>query len=404
MTGERLSPGVRKGVDLCHRHLIYDLCLTSGRAKRDREIAHERGLKLLGALNNSPSFVRQLLKDYFTYQNKVLEQEIWGLKFINPLGIAAGWDKEGTVLNSLALLGFSHATAGTFTPEPQGGRERPRLFWLKEDSGYINRMGFPSAGIEAAVLTLGRERWEKDFIVGASIGPNASSMAKGWGLEDYLVCTGRFLPSGIHFIEDNISTPNTQNVRGNQTPERLEVLLEKQNQMRRKYLEELKKLCGINLYIPIIPKISPDLPDALLGEIVEVCMKKADGISACNTSTDMEIRSSLKSQYKHQPGGISGPPIERKCLLISHKIYEQTRGKLPLIRAGGIRDVRSAWNGIAYGGAWLLQVLTGVAERQTSTPNFAYYINKGLAQKVREHGLSHISQARGRYDLAEGLS
>lgn len=373
---------IREALDNVHRTVIYTY-LTSGTAKFDREIAHERALKLLGIIENSPSPLRAALAKYFTYQDPILETQVFGLMFKNPLGIAGGFDKNGLVPNALGALGFSHVEIGTITPTPQKGRDRPRIFDLPEDQGYINRMGFPSVGMKAARSNIAK-RHVKDSVLGINIGPNAKSVEEDRALDDYIDAAKYFKNEG-DYLSINVSSPNTTRLRELQGKEAITAIVDGVKGASQEYFR--KKA--------VLIKIAPDLSFAEIDDILDVVLGKVDGIIATNTTVNPKTRNSLRSTHKNELGGISGRPLTQMATQLSHYIFEHTEGRLPIVRAGGVMDSGDYFTALTFGGASLVQVYTAFVEKRTSTPNFAYYLNKDLALNLHRWGIKNVREIIG---------
>lgn len=296
-----------------------------------------------------------------SFENQKLEKQLFGLNFKNPVGVAAGLDKNAAHIKEFSSFGFGFVEVGTITPEPQIGNSKKRLFRLEKDNAIINRMGFNNEGLEKI---LPRLKDNYDVIIGGNIGKNKStpnSKAKS----DYLKCFKK-LYDFIDYFVINISSPNTPGLRKLQTPNFLKDLFKDLN------IERSKR----NKYKPILIKISPDLEknkiDELL-QIIEAC--KIDGIVATNTTVNFP---KLDSKSKNESGGLSGAPLQKKSNQIISYISIKTEGKLPIIGVGGILSAKDAIEKIKCG-AHLVQLYTGIIYEG---PVIAKKIKKKLLKEI----------------------
>lgn len=377
----------REAVDAIHHKIIYPY-LTSGEAQDDREIAHERALALMERqIENNPIFL-WAMDSFFTLDDPILAVTVFGQKFRNPLGVAAGFDKNGRVYKSLAALGFSFVEIGSITTIPYKGNDRPRIFALPEDNALINRMGFPGEGLSECDARLAKKfvsSARRKFRLGISIGASRPSFEKGTVIDDFQKAH-KYLGGYGDFVVDNISSPNTLGVRALQEVQALDELLSATDFFHPKDPRFRK---------PRLVKLSPDVSFAQLDLVLDIISHhNVDGVVLTNTTTNPQIRSDLKGQLKQQTGGISGSPLSRKALSVSRFIYEQTEGKLPIIRAGGIMTSKDYWEAVVYGGASLVQVYTAFVNHRTSTPNLAYYFNRDLAQSMKIAGVKNLEELR----------
>ncbi len=297
------------------------------------------------------------IKSYFKIENKKLERNILGLTFPNPVGIAAGFDKNATHISEFEKFGFGFIEIGTVTPRPQEGNPKKRLFRLKTDNAIINRMGFNNDGVIKI-----KNRLKKNYkvLIGGNIGKNKvtpNSQAKN----DYLICF-KELYNHVDYFVVNVSSPNTPGLRDLQSREFLNDLFIDLNKFR--YEESIKK--------PILVKISPDLSKEKILEILEVIdNNKIDGIIATNTTIDFPV---LKSKNKNETGGLSGAPLYDKSNEVISYISKKTNGKLPIIGVGGISTPEQALKKIEAG-AHLIQLYTGIIYEG---PGIVRKINKRL--------------------------
>ena len=303
---------------------------------------------------------------------EVLQSEVFGLNFQNPIGIAAGFDKNGEVAHNLINLGFGFSEVGTVTPKPQPGNPRPRVFRLKDDRAIINRLGFNSVGFSEVKTKL-----EKigDNIIGVNIGANKNS--KDFS-EDYIKGI-KFFSTLASYITINISSPNTPGLRNLEVLENLDVLLDKINNLERE---------DLLIKIPILLKISPDLEADNLKYLCEkVLSSKIDGLIISNTTIS---RDSISTDTL-QKGGLSGKPIFDISTKQLRMAYKYTNGKIPLIGVGGVDSAEKAYEKIKNG-ASLIQLYTGLVY---NGPNLIKDINEDLSSLIERDGYSNISEAVG---------
>ncbi len=288
---------------------------------------------------------RPVLKKLFSIKNKGLEKTLWGIRFPNPVGLAAGFDKDACFTDALSCLGFGFIEIGTLTPRPQPGNPQPRLFRLPADKALINRMGFNNAGVDAAVKQL-KKRKEK-VIIGGNIGKNKDT-PNADALRDYEACFTALFPVVDYFVV-NVSSPNTPGLRELQDKEPLTKLLLR--------LQELNKEKGSK---PLLLKIAPDLTDAQLDDIIAiVALTGIQGIVAANTTID---RSNLQTPVSETDtigaGGLSGMPLRERATEVVKYLHEKSNGAFPIIAVGGIFTAADAQEKLDAG-ASLVQVYTG---------------------------------------------
>lgn len=303
----------------------------------------------------------------FGYKNPNLVREVFGLRFDNPIGLAAGFDKDAKLIDEMAGLGFGFIEIGTLTPKPQGGNPQPRLFRLPEDQGIINRMGFNNGGVLAAVERLKKRK--SDVIIGGNIGKNKDTPNER-AVDDYLFCLEALHPYVDYFVL-NVSSPNTPNLRELQEKEPLKNLL-----TAVKAANDAKATPR-----PILLKIAPDLTTGQLDDIVEIVLETGiAGIIATNTTLD---RSSLSipdsTVLEIGAGGLSGAPLKAKSTAIIEYLSKKSQQKFPIIGVGGIFSVEDAIEKLEAG-ASLLQVYTGMIYEG---PSLIKRLNKGLAQYIK---------------------
>lgn len=334
----------------------------------DAERVHEIGLSALKSGLAAPFYC----DDDFGFG----EIERFGLKFANPLGVAAGFDKNGVVVNQLASLGFGFVEVGTVTLRPQKGNAKPRIFRLPDDKALINRLGFNNHGAEVIATRLSKLR--RRCIVGVNIGKN-KDVPNEEAVENYLACFESVHPAA-DYVAINISSPNTPNLRELQQAESLDALL---TTLQKRNAELSRK--------PLLVKIAPDLTESEIGSVIDVCLSHGiDGVIATNTTIS---RDGLKTHDvgAFGDGGLSGKPLTTRSNQVISKIYTYSKGKLPIVGVGGIFTAEDAFAKIAAG-ASLLQAYTGFVY---GGPTFAREINGGLAKILKERGFNSIDEAVG---------
>ena len=257
--------------------------------------------------------------------------EVMGLKFDNPLGLAAGMDKNGDAIDFLGALGFGHLELGTVTPLAQEGNARPRMFRIKEARGLINRMGFNNKGVDYLVNNLKNRSYKG--IIGVSIGKNEITPIEN-AASDYLHCMNKVY-NHCDYIAVNISCPNTKDLTALQEAGPLVDLLTTLKKEQGKLASENNK------YVPLVVKIAPDLDDVQLSAICDACLRlKIDGITCTNTTTSREEVHGLA--HASEWGGLSGEPIRHKSTVVLSKVASQIKGQIPIIGVGGVNGVIAA--------------------------------------------------------------
>lgn len=287
-----------------------------------------------------------VLRAMFSYRSPVLEREVFGIKFPNPIGLAAGFDKNAEVYSRIADFGFGFVEIGTVTPKPQPGNTKPRLFRLTEDSALINRMGFNNLGLENAVRNL-RQRDGK-VIIGGNLGKNTLTPNEN-AAADYLKLF-RSMYEYVDYFVVNVSCPNIAKMSCLQDKDNLKEILSGLLDFRR----------GQNQYRPILLKISPDLTTEQVDDAIEVLQESGlDGIVATNTTTSREgLKSNPKLVGAIGNGGLSGAPLTERSLEMVRYIHTKTEGRYPIIGVGGVMTPKDAQN-MLDAGASLVQVYTG---------------------------------------------
>ncbi|MCG9971057.1 quinone-dependent dihydroorotate dehydrogenase [Christiangramia crocea] len=297
----------------------------------------------------------EFLKSKFNLEDPRLEREVFGLKFKNPVGLAAGFDKDAKLYKELSALGFGFIEVGTVTPKPQPGNEKKRLFRLKEDSAIINRMGFNNEGVEQMVERLKRN---KNVLIGGNIGKNKITPNEE-AVDDY-VYSFEALFDHVNYFVVNVSSPNTPNLRELQDKEPLKNLL---NTLQ----EKNNAKDGPK---PILLKIAPDLTDDQLLDIIEIVQEtKIAGVIATNTTISRE---GLKSDHKDETGGLSGKPLTKRSTEVIRFLSEKSGKAFPIIGVGGIHTPEDAIEKLEAG-ASLIQLYTGFI-----------YEGPGLIKKINQ--------------------
>ena len=273
---------------------------------------------------------------------------VMGIDFPNPVGLAAGLDKNAAYVDALAHLGFGFIEVGTVTPQPQAGQPRPRLFRLPEKKALINRMGFNNVGIEQFLNNLARQDYRG--ILGINIGKNATTPLEN-AIEDYKTALMRAYPHAS-YITINISSPNTEGLRSLQNDTYLKPLLEELKNQQRKLAEEYKR------YIPLVIKLSPDMNEPQLEFMAnQLIAFEIDGVIAVNTTVS---RAGIVGDiYEHETGGLSGAPLTQRSTEVIQQLHPILANKIPIIASGGIMSAEDAMNKFKAG-ASLVQLYTGL--------------------------------------------
>ncbi len=311
------------------------------------ETAHHVTLALLRA-GGAVLPARRLLQAAFRPPVAVSPVQAFGLTFPNPVGLAAGYDKDGLGWRGLATLGFGHIEIGTVTPRPQAGNPGPRVFRLVDDRAVINRMGFPNRGAEFVAQRLQGKR-PAGLMIGVNIGKNLTTSLEHAG-EDYLSLVKTFAPLA-DYLAINVSSPNTPGLRTLQTRSALEALLRPLDAERRAQSERLGRR------VPLVVKLAPDLtPDELDGALDAILAAGIDGVITSNTTLS---RKGVTSPLAGESGGMSGAPARQRNTQIVRDVVRYTGGRLPVIASGGTMSPSDAQEKLDAG-ATLVQLYTGL--------------------------------------------
>lgn len=297
-------------------------------------------------INNLP-LVKNLIRSRFVLKDQRLEREVFGLKFSNPVGLAAGFDKDAKLFNELADYGFGFIEIGTLTPKGQSGNPQPRLFRLPEDQALINRMGFNNLGVKSAVERLKNRK--TNVVIGGNLGKNKTTANENAD-EDYLIVF-RELFDYVDYFVVNVSCPNMGNLTELQEKEPLKQLLNKV--MKENKLHQQPK--------PVLLKIAPDLSEPELDDVVEIVKElKLSGVVAANTSVNRKDLNTSKERLDEIgfPGGLSGAPVKDRSTAVIKYLYKQLGDEYPIIGVGGIHSEKDAQEKL-LAGAKLVQIYTG---------------------------------------------
>jgi dihydroorotate dehydrogenase len=308
-----------------------------------------------------------------------LSTQVAGLHFPNPLGMAAGFDKDGEVPDALLRLGFGFAEVGSITPRPQEGNPKPRLFRLEEDQAVINRMGFNNGGGEAAAARLAKRLW-RGGVVGINIGANKDSADR---IADYAAMTNMMAPLAS-YLAVNISSPNTPGLRALQDEGALTALLDAVMGVRDMAAAMHGGHCP-----PVFLKVAPDLEPADVDAIARIAMdQKLGALIVSNTTI---ARPPLKSSHAREAGGLSGAPLKDMALERLRDFRKATGGAMPLVGVGGIATAEDAWQRIRAG-ASLVQLYSAMVYHG---PGIAHQITRGLEGLLQRDGFASIAEAVG---------
>jgi dihydroorotate dehydrogenase len=344
--------------------LLWDKIMRPLAFGMDAERAHELGIKAIASGLAAPFYTSDI--------DPILECERFGLRFKTPLGLAAGFDKNGVVVEPLAKLGFGFVEVGTVTARPQPGNPKPRLFRLLDDRALINRLGFNN---EAASVAARRLAGERSCVIGVNIGRN-KDVSNDDAIANYIEAFDAIAPVA-DYVAVNVSSPNTPDLRALQQSSALDELLAALQENNR----------GSK---PLLVKIAPDLASDEIESIVDIAMQhELSGIVATNTTVSRD--GLTVDATKFGAGGLSGAPLRERSTEVIRTIYKLAKGKLPIVGVGGIFTAEDAFEKIAAG-ASLVQAYTGFIY---GGPSFPRQVSAGLAKLLRERGFSSVDEAVG---------
>ncbi|WP_316675731.1 quinone-dependent dihydroorotate dehydrogenase [uncultured Tolumonas sp.] len=314
------------------RHFLFKL---------DPEVVHELTIHQLAWMGGTPFEV--------FFRNKLPSRpvEVMGLKFDNPVGLAAGLDKDGDAIDAFGAMGFGFIEVGTVTPRPQPGNDKPRIFRVIPAQGIINRMGFNNKGVDNLIENVKKSHYKG--ILGINIGKNKDTPIEN-GKDDYLICMDKVY-AYAGYIAVNISSPNTPNLRQLQYGDAFDDLLNSLKERQKELAEKHKK------YVPLAVKIAPDLSPEELKQVAEALLRhKIDGVIATNTTLDREVIHDMP--HAAETGGLSGRPLQNKSTEIIRALHQYLKGQIPIIGVGGIDSAMAAREKI-QAGAELVQIYSG---------------------------------------------
>ncbi|WP_417887403.1 quinone-dependent dihydroorotate dehydrogenase [Zunongwangia sp.] len=327
--------------------------------KYDPEAVHHFTVNTVKKLSKIPG-ISGLLKSLYCIEDPRLEREVFGIKFKNPVGVAAGFDKDANLYKELSNLGFGFIEVGTVTPKAQPGNDKKRLFRLKQDQAIINRMGFNNKGVEAMVEELKKNT---NVLIGGNIGKNKITPNEE-AVNDYTCCFEALFDYVDYFVV-NVSSPNTPNLRALQDKEPLTHLLNTLMDLNNAKTNPK----------PILLKIAPDLTDSQLLDIIDIVAEtEISGVIATNTTISRE---GLQSEAKNETGGLSGKPLRNRATEVIRFLSEKSNNAFPIIGVGGIHSAEDAIEKLDAG-ASLVQLYTGFIYEG---PSLIKAINKKILEK-----------------------
>lgn len=334
----------------------------------DPEKVHHFTFKLIHFLHKLPG-VGGINQAMYRVEDPRLEVKLFGLDFKNPVGLAAGFDKDGKLFDQLYNYGFGFIEVGTVTPKPQPGNDKPRLFRLPADKAIINRMGFNNEGVDALVRRLKKRKGNSHLIIGGNIGKNKVTPNEE-ALDDYIICFEKLFDYVDYFVV-NVSSPNTPDLRDLQEKEPLKKLLKALMKENTSYAHPK----------PLLLKIAPDLTENQLDDIVEIVIDtQIDGVIATNTTISREGLETPKAGIEVMgAGGVSGKPVSKRSTEVISYLHRKSRGRFPIIAVGGIFTAKDAQEKLDAG-AKLVQVYTGFIYEG---PGIVKKICKGLLKNKR---------------------
>lgn len=325
---------------------------------------------------------RALMRRSMGVEHPLLRTRHWDIDFVNPVGLAAGFDKSGAHFNALAALGFGFVEIGTVTAHSQPGNPRPRLFRLPADQALLNRMGFNNPGAEEVSRRL--RGVDTETVLGINLGKSKATPLKR-ATEDYLFSVDLLQPFARYLVI-NVSSPNTPGLRTLQEAEPLRELI-------RAVVHRVLANAAGRRPCPVLVKLAPDLSDPQVDQAVEIALEEgAAGIVAVNTTVSREgLRTPAETVDRYGQGGISGAPVRSRAQTVVGRIYAQTRGAVPIIGVGGIFSAEDAWQRVCAG-ASLIQLYTGFVYEG---PAVVRRINLGLLERLQREGARSISDVVG---------
>jgi len=336
--------------------------------KLDPEIAHSLAIKSL-KFNLVPNIL------FETKNNHLFKTKLFNKNLENPVGVAAGFDKNAEVYNSLFKLGFGFVEVGTITPLKQNGNPKPRVFRLLEDEALINRLGFNNLGSENVINRIRSNR--PTGLLGINIGPNKDTKNR---LADYVICFKKF-HEVADYITINISSPNTEDLRSFHKQEKLDELLQTIDKERK----------NLKSKTPVAVKVSPDIDDREINKISEVLLSNNVEVIIISNTSD-STRDSLVNIQRHQKGGLSGKPIHEKSTKLINKFYKILSGRIKIIGVGGVDSGKSAYEKF-LSGADYVQLYTGMVFRG---PNIVSMIKKELSELLLKDGIKNYTEIIGK--------
>jgi dihydroorotate dehydrogenase len=336
--------------------------------KFDPETAHNLAIKSLKF-----NFVPNILDN--DKNNPLFKTKLFNKELENPIGMAAGFDKNAEVYNSLFRLGFGFVEVGTITPLKQYGNPKPRVFRLVEDEALINRLGFNNLGAQNIADRIKSNK--QSGLLGVNIGPNKDSENR---LRDYIECLKTFHHTA-DYITINISSPNTEDLRSFHEQTKLDELLQTINKEKK----------DLNSKVPIAVKVSPDIDDQEVNKITEVLLSNNIEVVIISNTSDSS-RDSLSNIQKHQTGGLSGKPIEKKSSILINKFYKLLNGRIKIIGVGGVDSGKSAYEKFLAGASYV-QLYTGMVFKG---PNIVNMIKKELKELLIKDGVKNFTEIVGK--------
>ena len=336
--------------------------------KLDPETAHNLAIKSLKF-----NFVPNILDN--DKNNPLFKTKLFNKELENPIGMAAGFDKNAEVYNSLFKLGFGFVEVGTITPIKQYGNAKPRVFRLVEDEALINRLGFNNLGAQNIADRIKSNK--QKGLLGVNIGPNKDSANR---LNDYIECFKTFHHTA-DYITINISSPNTEDLRSFHEQTKLNELLQTINKEKK----------NLNSKMPIAIKVSPDINDQEVNKITEVLLSNNIEVVIISNTSDSS-RDSLNNIQKHQKGGLSGKPIEKKSSILINKFYKLLNGRIKIIGVGGVDSGKSAYEKFLAGASYV-QLYTGMVFKG---PNIVNMIKKELKELLIKDGVNNFREIIGK--------